>query len=88
MGNAHGFQGRLLPYANKPTVQEIPEFSHPGSIIPVKSSTIWPVLCSHGIHKSSDINQIDCSKQGYKNPPIPRQLIRAKSHQTYLIHTP
>ena len=43
MGNIYRFQGCLLSYPGKPTVQEIPAFSHPGSILPVQGSTTAPV---------------------------------------------
>ena len=62
MGNVHQFQGHLLPYPNKPTVQEMPTFSHPRSILPIQSSTVWSVFCCHGIHSGSQGSQADGSK--------------------------
>ena len=43
MGGVHRFQGRLLPYTNKPTVQEIPADSHSGSILPIQSMVVKEV---------------------------------------------
>ena len=79
MGNVHRFQGRLLPYPNKHTFQQIPVFSHPGSILPIHSCTVWSVHCSNGIHDSGQGSQTDSSRQGYKNPPVPRLLV-GQSH--------
>ena len=77
----HRFQGHLLPYTNKLTVQKILAFSHSGSVISVQSNTFWSVHCSNGIHNSrpSEGSQTAGSKQGYKNPPVPRRLF-GQSH--------
>ena len=83
MGNVHRFQGCLLPYPNKPTVQEMPAFSCPRSILPIQSSTVWSVNCFHGILNGSQGSQTNGSKQGYKNPPVPRRLA-GQSHITSL----
>ena len=84
----HRLQGYLLLYPNKPTVQEIhvPTFFHPRSILPNQSPTIWSAHCSNGNDNSSQGNQADGSKQGYKNTPVPRQLV-GHNHQTCLQHT-
>ena len=74
-GNVHRFQGCLLPYTNKLTVQEIPAFSRLGSIIPIQSSTIWSVHCSSAIYSGSQGSQTGVSKQGYMNPPVARPLV-------------
>ena len=65
-------QGRLLTYNNKPSVQEIPEVSHQGSILTIQSTTIWSVHCYNEIHNSSQGSQTDGSKQAYRNPPESR----------------
>ena len=41
MSHFHRFQGRLLPYTNKVTVQKIPTFLHPGS----NSSKLYRLVC-------------------------------------------
>ena len=54
-------------------------------VVPIQSSSVWSIHCFTGIHNSSHGNQTDPSKQGYKNPLVPRQLlVFAKSHQTCL----
>ena len=71
MGNVHRFQEHVLPYTNKPSVQEIPAFSHSGSILPIQSST----LCS--VHYSSG-NGIRIHQY------LDDWLVRATSHQACL----
>ena len=53
INNIHRFQGCLLPYTNKSTVQEIHTFSRSRSIVKIQSSTIWSVHGSSGIHSGS-----------------------------------
>ena len=43
VGNVQRFQGHLLPHTNTSPVQELPRFSRPGSVLPIQSTTIWPV---------------------------------------------
>ena len=57
------------------TVHKIPMFSCPRSILPIQSSTVWSIHYSNRIHKGSRGSQTDSSKQGYKYPPVPRQLV-------------
>ena len=54
-------------------------FSRPRSVLPVDSSTIWSVHYCNGIRNSNQGSQDDGSKQGHKNPPVPRQLV-GQSH--------
>ena len=86
MTNVHRFQGRLLPYPNKLTIQAIPAFSCPESILPIQSSTICFIYYSNGIHNGSQGSQTDGSKQRYKDPPVPSQLV-SQSHIPHLNHT-
>ena len=79
IGNIHRFQGHLLPCPNRHTVQEVPAFTCPGSMLPIQSSTIWSVHCCNVIHNSSQGSQTDGSKQRYENPPVPRRLV-SQSH--------
>ena len=69
------FQGRLLPYTNTRTVQEISEISCPVSDIPVQSTVFRSVHNTHGVHCSSKGVETDGHTQGYKNPPVPRRLV-------------
>ena len=49
MGHLHRLQGRLLPYTNTGTIQEIPQISYPRSDIPVQSSAFRPVHSTLGV---------------------------------------
>ena len=40
-----------------------------------RERNVWSVHCSNKINDGSQRNQSDGSKQGYKNPPGPRQFI-------------
>ena len=40
VGHLHRLQGRILPYTNSQSVQEIHAFSHPGSVLPVQSPNL------------------------------------------------
>ena len=75
VGDLNRFQGRLLPYTNTGTFQEISEISCRRSDIPVQSPALWSVHSTHGVHCSSKGGEIDGHTQGYKNPPVPRRLI-------------
>ena len=75
VGYLNRFQGRLLPYTNTGTVQEISEISCPGSDIPVQSSAFRSVYSTHGVHCSNKGVETDGHTQGYKDPPIPRRLV-------------
>ena len=75
VGHLHRLQGLILPYTNSHPVQEVHEFSHPGSVLPVQSSTLWPVLSTHGVDSGGQRGQTDGFTEGYKNPPVPRRLV-------------
>ena len=75
VGHLNRFQGRLLPYTNTGTVQEISEISCPGSDIPIQSTTFRSVHSTLGVHCSSKGGETDGHTQGYKNPPVPRRLV-------------
>ena len=75
VGHLNRFQGRLLPYTNTGTVQEISEISCPGSDIPIQSTALWSVHSTLGVHCSSKGGETDGHTQGYKNPPVPRRLV-------------
>ena len=73
VGHFHRLQGRILPHTNSQSVQEVHAFSHPGSVLPVQSSTLWSV------HSGGQRGQTDGLTEGYKNPPVLRQLV-GESH--------
>ena len=54
-------------------------FSHPGSVLPVQSPTLWSVHSTHGVHSGGQRGQTDGFTEGYKNPPVPRRLV-GESH--------
>ena len=75
LGHLHRFQGRILPHTNSQSVQEVRAFSRPGSVLPVQSTTLWPVHSTHGVHSGGQRGQTDGFTEGYKNPPVPRRLV-------------
>ena len=79
VGHIHRLQRRILPHTNSQSVQEVHAFSHPGSVIPVQSPTLWPFHSSHGVHSGSQRGQVHGTIGGYKDPPVPRRLV-GESH--------
>ena len=75
VGYLNRFQGRLLPYTNTATIQEISEISRPGADIPVQSSAFRSVHSTSGIYCGSKGGKTDGHTQGYKDPPVPRRLV-------------
>ena len=70
-----GPQGCLFPNTHTGTVQEISEISCTGQAISVQGTAVWTVHGSHGVHGDSKGGKTDGHTQGYKDPPIPRQLV-------------
>ena len=79
VGHLNRFQGRLLPYTNTGTVQEISEISCPRSDIPIQSLTFRSIHSSLKVHCSSKGGKTDGHTQEYKDPPVPRRLV-GESH--------
>ena len=79
VGHLHRLQGRILPYTNSQSVQEVHAFSYPGSVLPVQGPTLWPVHSTHGVHSGGQRGQTDGFTEGYMNPPVPRRLV-GESH--------
>ena len=75
VGHLHRLQGRILPYTNSQSVQEVHAFSHPGSVLTVQSPTLWPVHSTHGVHSGGQGGQTDGLTEGYENPTVPRRLV-------------
>ena len=75
VGNLGRFQGCLLPHTNTGTIQEISEISCPGSDLSIQSTPFWSVHSAHGVHGISQGGETGGHTQGYKDPPIPRQLV-------------
>ena len=72
VGYFNRFQGRLLPYTNTGTLQEISEISCPRPDVPVQGTALWSVHSTLGVHCDSKRSETDGYTQGYKNPPVPR----------------
>ena len=75
VGNLSRLQGCLVSHTNTGTIQEISEISCPGSDLTIQSTAFWSVHSAHGVHCISQGGETDGHTQGYKDPPIPRQLV-------------
>ena len=75
VGYLNRFQGCQVPYTNTGTVQEISQISCTGLHKPFQSIAIWFVHSTHGVHCSGEGGESDGHTQGYKDPPVPRQLV-------------
>ena len=79
MGHLNRLQGRLFPYTNSGTVQEISEISCSGADVSVQGPAFWSVHSTLGVHCSSKRGEIDGHAPKYKDPPVPRRLV-GESH--------
>ena len=59
VGHFHRLQGSILPHTNSQSVQEVHAFSHPGSVLPVQSPTLWSVHSTYGVHSGGQRGQTD-----------------------------
>ena len=75
MGHIHRLPGRLFPYTNTGTVQEIFEISCPRSDIPVQGSAVRSIHSTLGVYCGRKRSETDGHTQLYKNPPVPRRLV-------------
>ena len=75
VGHLHRLEGRILPYTNSQSVQEVHAFSHRRSVLPCQSPTLWPVHNTHGVHSGGQRGQTDGFTEGYQNPPVPERLV-------------
>ena len=75
VGHLDRLQGRLLPYTNTRTIQEISEISPPGSDIPIQGTSFQSVHSTLGVHCGTKRGKTDGYTQGYKDPPVPRRLV-------------
>ena len=75
MGHIHRLSGRLFPYPNTGTIQEIFEISRPRANIPVQGPAIRTVHSTLGVYCGRKGSETDGHTQGYKNPPVPRRLV-------------
>ena len=83
VGHLHRLQGRILPYTNSQSVQEVHAFSHPGP-----TSTLWSVHSTHGVHSGGQRGQTHGLTGGIRiHQYLDDCLVRATSHRTCLQHT-
>ena len=84
----HRLQGRILPYTNSQLVQEVHAFSHPGSVLPFQSPTLWSVHSTHGITVVAKEVKLMALQRGIRiHQYLDDWLVRATSYQTCLQHT-
>ena len=79
MGHIAGFQRCLFPYSHQPKVEEVSQVPSARSNLPVQGSAVRPSDGSFGIHKGGEGGEADGPVQGYKDPPVPRQLVASSS---------
>ena len=84
MGNFAGFQRRLFPHSNSHHVPKLPQVSFPKPVLPAPGPSFWPLNSSNGVYLCGQGGQVDGPVTGYKNPPIPRQLVDLSPHQRIL----
>ena len=72
VGHLNRLQGRLLPYPDTRTVQEISQISCSRADLPIQGSAFRSVHSALGVHGSSKIDKTDGRTQEYKDPPVPR----------------
>ena len=84
VGHIHRFQRRILPHTNSQSVQEVHALSPPGSVLPVRSPSLWPVHNSHGVHSGGQRGQTRGFSEGYKDPPVPRRLVGESLYPPHL----
>ena len=88
VGYLNRFQGRLLPYPNTGTVQEISEISCPRSDIPVQGTVLWSVHSTLGVHCNSKEVKLMAIHRGIRiHQCLDDWLVRVTSHQACLQHT-
>ena len=75
MGHIHRLSGRLFPYSNTGTIQEIFEISRPRANIPIQGPAVRTVHSTLGVYCGRKGGETDGHTQGYKNPPVPRRLV-------------
>ena len=75
VGHLDRLQGRLLPYTDTGTIQEISKISPSGSDIPIQGTSFRSVHSTLGVHCGSKGGKTDGYTQGYKDPPVPRRLV-------------
>ena len=75
VGDVHRLQGCLLPYTHSKPIDKTFQISCTGQNIPVQSTSIWSVHISLRVHYCDQRGHSDGVAEGYKNPPVPKQLV-------------
>ena len=75
VGHLNRLQGCLLPHSHTGTVQEISEVSCKRADLSIQSSAFRTVHSTLRVHCDCKGGKADGHTQGYKNPPVPRQLV-------------
>ena len=75
IGDIAGFQRRLLSHPHSPQVEEVHEVLFEQMNVPVHCPPFRAGHSSFGVHQGGQGGETYGSKQGYKNPPVPRRLV-------------
>ena len=65
----------LFPHSHQSKVEKVSQVSSKQSNLPVHGSAVWPSDSSVGVYKGCEGGKTDGRDQGYKDPPVPRQLV-------------
>ena len=89
MGYLHRLQGRVFPYSDTGTLQEISrKISRGRPNLPIQSSAVRSLHSSHGVHCCCQRSETYGLTEGYKNHQyLDDWLVRAKSHRACLRDT-
>ena len=89
VGHIHRFQRRILPHTNSQSVQEVHEFSSPGSVLPVQSPTLffYPQLPWSSQWWPKRSNSWHFQKGIRIHQYLDDWLVRASTHNICLQHT-
>ena len=80
----NGFQRCLFPHSSSHPVQEVSQVPLPKSVRSVLGPSFWPLNSSDGVHLCGQRGKINVSVPGYKDPPVPRQLVDLSPYQRIL----
>ena len=85
MGDIAGLQRRLFPHSSSHQVPEISPVPFSKSVLSVPGPSLWPINSSDGVHLCGQRGQVNGSIPGYKDPPVPRQLVDSGPYQRILL---
>ena len=70
-----GLQRYVFPHPHQSKVEKVSQVSFKQSNLPVHSSAVRPSDSSFRVYKGCEGGKTDGPGQGYKDPPVPRQLV-------------